>query len=101
MWAELGIVGLGLFLLMLYFFYKTVFIFLKSKLNVENKIITLGLFMGITCFLIHSLFSFPLHAPALGSSFFVIMSLTITYISNFNLSESEKEKNIRKIDILF
>lgn len=99
MWAELGIVGLGLFLLIFYFFYKTVFIFLKRKLNIENKIIVLGLFMGITCFLIHSLFAFPLHVPALGSSFFVIMSLTIVYISNFNLSESEKEKNIRKIDL--
>jgi O-antigen ligase/Tfp pilus assembly protein PilF len=99
MWAELGIVGLGLFLLMFYFFYKTVFIFLKRKLNIENKIIVLGLFMGITCFLIHSLFAFPLHVPALGASFFVIMSLTITYINNFNLSESEKEKNIRKKDL--
>ena len=99
MWAELGIVGLGLFLLMFYFFYKTVFIFLKSKLNIENKIIALGLFMGITCFLIHSLFAFPLHVPALVSSFFLIMSLTIAYINNFNLSESEKEKNIRKIDL--
>jgi tetratricopeptide (TPR) repeat protein len=55
--------------------------------------------MGITCFLIHSLFAFPLHVPALGSSFFLITSLTIAYINNFNLSESEKEKNIRKIDL--
>ena len=99
MWAELGIVGLGLFILIFYFFYKTVFIFLKSKLNIKNKIIVLGLFMGTTCFLIHSLFAFPLHVPALGSSFFVIMSLTIAYINNFNLSESEKEKNIRKMDL--
>jgi tetratricopeptide (TPR) repeat protein len=55
--------------------------------------------MGITCFLVHSLFAFPLHVPALGLSFFVIISLTIAYINNFNLSESEKEKNIRKIDL--
>jgi len=65
MCAELGIVGLGLFILIFYFFYKTVFIFLKSKLNIENKIIVLGSFMGITCFLIHSLFAFPLHVPAI------------------------------------
>ena len=99
MWAELGLVGLGLFLLIFYFFYKTIFVFFKSNLNIENKIITLGLFMGITCFLIHSLFAFPLHVPALGSAFFAIMSLTIVYINNVNLSESEKEKNIRKIDL--
>jgi len=99
MWAELGIVGLGLFLLIFYFFYKTIFVFFKSNLNIENKIIILGLFMGITCFSIHSLFAFPLHVPALGSSFFVIMSLTIVSINNFNLSESEKEKNIGKINL--
>jgi len=99
MWAELGVVGLVVFLSIIFISYYLIINYFKKEHNDKKKIIVLGLFMGITCFLIHSLFDFPLHVPALGSAFFVIMSLTVVYINNSNLSEFKKEKNIRKIDL--
>ena len=99
MWAELGLVGLGVFLSIIFIFYNFIINYFKKEHDDKKKIIVLGLLMGITCFLFHSLFTFPLHVPALGSAFFVIMSLTMVYIGNFNLSEVKKEKIIKKIQL--
>lgn len=99
MWAELGLVGLGVFLSIIFIFYNLIINYFKKEHNDKKKIIVLGLLMGITCFLFHSLFTFPLHVPALGSAFFVIMSLTMVYIGIFNLSEVKKEKIIKKIQL--
>jgi len=101
MWAELGLVGLGVFLSIIFVFYNLIINYFKKEHNDKKRITVLGLLMGITCFLIHSLFTFPLHVPALGSAFFVIMSLTMVYIGNFNLSEVKKEKIIKKIQLKF
>jgi len=62
---------------------------------VTKKIIVFGILMGIVCFLIHSLFTFPLHIPALGSAFFIVAGLTVVYIEDFIFSFSNK--NTRKI----
>lgn len=73
----------------------------KSKLSLfenqeKDKIIVFGLLMGITCFLIHSLFTFPLHVPALGLTFFIIIGLAIVYIRNITLMKFEKNIIIKK-----
>jgi len=94
-WAELGIIGLGILLLIIFTFYKLVWEFFKEEKNSKKKLMCLGLFLGINCFLIHSLFTFPLHVPTLGSTFFVIFGLTVVYIKDFNLSKIGKERNIR------
>ncbi len=95
MWSELGIIGLWIFLLIIFVFYKLVWEFLKEEKDNKKKLTCLGLFLGINCFLIHSLFTFPLHVPALGSTFFIIFGLTVVYIKDFNLSKIEKEINIK------
>jgi O-antigen ligase/Tfp pilus assembly protein PilF len=95
MWSELGIIGLGIFLLIIFVFYKLVWEFLKQEKDNKKKLTCLGLFLGINCFLIHSLFTFPLHVPTLGSTFFIIFGLTVVYIKDFNLSKIEKEINIK------
>ena len=86
-WAEIGMIGLGLFILIFYFFFKAIFNFYKSSKNIKDKIITFGLVMGITSFLIHSLFTFPLHVPALGSAFFILLGLTVVYVGKFNINK--------------
>ena len=86
-WAEIGMIGLGLFILIFYFFFKAIFNFYKSSKNIKDKTITLGLVMGITSFLIHSLFTFPLHVPALGSAFFILLGLTVVYVEKFNINK--------------
>jgi O-antigen ligase/Tfp pilus assembly protein PilF len=99
-WAELGIIGLALFLLIFYFFYKTIIDFYKSSKNIKDKTIMLGLVMGITCFLIHCLFSFPLHVPALGITFFAIMGLTVVYMRKTNLYEIGSDNCLKEVKLI-
>jgi len=100
MWAELGIIGLGLFLLIFYFIFHTVFNFYKRSKNSEDRLIILGLITGITCFMIHSLFTFALHVPVLGAIFFIIVGLTVTFAEDYNVSEnSVSNKKIKKINL--
>jgi len=101
--AELGIIGLGIFLYIIFIFYRSALKFLKEKKEEkgeEEKLILWGLLMGITCFLFHSMFTFPFHVPALGSAFFIIFAFTFLYINNFfNLERQdqlEKKKNEKK-----
>jgi len=96
--AELGLLGLGLFIVIIFILYSTVLNFLKKEQNSKNRLVCWGLMMGISCFLIHSLFTFPLHVPALGSTFFTIIGLTTIYIRNYNLSQFKKEKIIKKFN---
>ena len=94
--AELGIIGLGIFLYIIFIFYRSALKFLKEKKEgkgKKEKLILWGLLMGITCFLFDSMFTFPLHVPALGSAFFIIFALTFLYINNFfNLEQQDQLK---------
>lgn len=99
MWAELGIIGLGLFILIFYFFYKTIFNFFKSSKNIKDKAITLGLVTGITSFLIHSLFTFPLHVPALGITFFALLGLTVIYTRKINLPQTDSDNRPKEFKL--
>jgi len=66
----------------------------SNKKSVKKRIIVFGLLMGITCFLIHSMFTFPLHVPALGSAFFILLGLTVVYVGEFDLNKINKKKSI-------
>jgi len=97
--AELGIIGLGVFLYILFIFYRSALKFLKEKKGEKGKkekLILWGLLMGITCFLFHNMLTFPLHVPALGSAFFTIFALTFLYINNFFNSEQQDQLKTKK-----
>ena len=94
--AEIGLFGLGIVLLLILKLYILFIIFLKKETDNKRKLICWGLLLGVTSFLIHSLFTFPLHVPALGSAFFIILGLGAAYIKNFDLlkeKNKEREKN--------
>ena len=95
MWAEIGIIGLGIFIGIILMFFNLIINYLKKVDNdsEKDKIIVFGLVLGVTCFLIHSLFTFPLHVPALGSTFFILLGLTVGYIGGFDLNKTNK-KNV-------
>jgi len=98
--AELGIIGLGLFLLIFYFIFHTVFNFYRRNKNGKDKLIILGLIMGITCFMIHNLFALVFRVPVLGVIFFIIVGLTIKYAEDCNASENYvPDKMIKKINL--
>jgi tetratricopeptide (TPR) repeat protein len=91
--VELGILGLVSFLIMFYLFYKKILLALFHE-NASNQVkaILLGLLMGISAFLIHCLFTFPLHVPALGMTFFGMLGLTVAYIGTINIKKRDKLK---------
>ena len=89
--VEIGLLGLGIILIIILKLYSLFINVLKKETDNKRKLICWGLLLGITSFLIHSLFTFPLHVPALGSAFFIILGLTVVYSKNFNLPE-ERDK---------
>ena len=91
--AEMGIFGFIAFLILFYFFYKKILLALSHE-NTSNreKAILLGMLMGISGFLIHCLFTFPLHVPALGMTFFGIMGLSVAYIGTINIKKRDEQK---------
>ena len=92
--AEIGLFGLGIILIMILKLYSLFINILKKEIDNKRKLTCWGLLLGITSFLIHCLFTFPLHVPALGSAFFIILGLSAAYIKNFDLSkERGKERN--------
>jgi len=93
--AEIGLLGLGIILIIILKLYNLFINFLKKEIDNKRKLICWGLLLGITSFLMHSLFSFPLHVPALGSAFFIFVGLSVVYIKNFDLSE-ERDKETNK-----
>ena len=93
--SEIGIIGLLIFLIIIFFFYKNSWGLLRAKnLRKENKLIYLGMFLGINIFLIHCLFTFPLHVAFLGASFFIMLGL-----ANYIYIDNLKEHSIFKIHI--
>jgi tetratricopeptide (TPR) repeat protein len=67
---------------------------------INRKIIVIGLISGITVTLIHSIFSFPFHIPAVGAAFWFIIGLTMASKNIFAKKEKEDSKvNCREINL--
>ncbi len=99
MWAEIGIIGLGIFIGIILMFYSLIIDYLKKNDNDKEKIIAFGLVLGITCFLIHCLFCFPLHVPALGITFFTLLGLTVIYTRKINLPKTDSDNKPKEIKL--
>ena len=76
-WAEMGIVGLIAFILIIITFYITTINMIRKIKIVNEKIIIIGLISGITITLLHSIFSFPFHIPAVSSAFWFLIGVTM------------------------
>jgi len=100
MWAELGIIGLGIFIGIILLFYSLIINYLKKNNSDKEKIIVFGLVMGITCFLTHSLFTFPLHVPALGLTFFALLGLTVVYMRKTYLHEIDSDNCLKEVKLI-
>jgi len=99
MWAELGIIGLGIFLGIILMFYSLIIDYLTKNDIEKDKIIVFGLVLGITCFLIHCLFTFPLHVPALGVTFFALLGLTVIYTRKINLPKTDSDNRPKEFKL--
>lgn len=96
LWAELGIIGLGIFtwLIISYFSYG-----LKILKKVKDKYkqgIIIGLMGSIIAVLVDGIFGFPLHLPATIILFWLALGLTI---AENKVEVDEREINMRKKNI--
>jgi len=91
--AEIGLVGLLIFLAVIFLFYFSIYQYLKKSVKKEGMIIIFGLVMAITCFLIHSMFTFPFHVPVLGSTFFIFLGLAVVYMRITGINRNENQKD--------
>jgi O-antigen ligase len=97
LWAELGIVGLGIFiwLIIIYFYYGLRFI--KRVKNRYKQGITIGLMGAVVAVLIDGIFGFPLHLPATVVLFWLALALTIVTIKSEvdaeEVNTSKKDSN--------
>jgi len=99
MWVEIGIIGLGIFIGIILMFYSSIINYLKKNNNDKEKIIVFGLVLGITCFLIHCLFTFPLHVPALGVTFFALLGLTEIYTRKINSDKTGSDNSKKELKL--
>jgi len=80
LWAELGIVGLGIFIwLMVSYFSYGIKLLRKIKDSYKRGII-IGLMGSIMAVLVDGIFGFPLHLPATIVLFWLVLALTIATI---------------------
>jgi O-antigen ligase len=92
-WAELGIIGLGIFLWMIivYFYYGLKF--LKRTKDNYKQGAAIGLMGIVMAVLVDGIFGFPLHLPATIIVFWLSLGLTISISQN---EREEKEREIAK-----
>jgi len=80
LWAELGIIGLGIFLWLMVSYFNYGIKFLKKIKDNYKQGIIIGLMGAIVAVLVDGIFGFPLHLPATIVLFWLVLALTITTI---------------------
>ena len=100
-WAELGIIGLGIFLWIVigYFYYGLRFL-KKTKDNYKQGTV-IGLMGAVAAILVDGIFGFPLHLPATAILFWLFLGLTVAVAienkENNSLEKPTTRKGFNKI----
>jgi len=100
-WSELGIIGLLLFLWIIFNYYRNILIHFRM-MGEKEKAITIGLAGGLTAVLIDALFGFPLQLAASISLFWMSLGFTSAQINIANtrekmlISHEKDDNNVKK-----
>jgi len=82
LWAELGIVGLGIFIWLIISYFNYGLRFIKRVKNRYKQGIIIGLMGAVVAVLIDGIFGFPLHLPATIVLFWLALALTMVTIKS-------------------
>jgi O-antigen ligase len=97
LWAELGIVGLGIFIWLVISYFNYGLRFIKRVKNRYKQGIIIGLMGAVVAVLIDGIFGFPLHLPATIVLFWLALALTIVTIKSEigaeEVNTSKKDSN--------
>jgi len=96
LWAELGIVGLGIFIWLIISYFNYGIKILKKIKGHYKQGILIGLMGAIVVVLVDGIFGFPLHLPATLVLFWLSIGLTI--VLGRNESCPNKENVVQKYD---
>lgn len=97
LWAEMGIVGLGIFIWLIISYFSCGLKILRKIKDEYRQGIIIGLMGAVVAVLVDSIFGFPLHLPATVVLFWLALALTMVMIK----SEADVEKiNISKKDTI-
>ena len=91
LWAELGILGLGIFFWLIVAYFNYGIKFLKRLRDKYKQGIVIGLMGGILAVLIDAIFGFPIHLPATLVLFWLFIGLIVSLNNSENHSEQEVE----------
>ena len=95
LWAELGIIGLAIFIWLMITYFNYGIRYLKREKNVQKQGIVIGLMGAVAAVLVDGIFGFPLHLPATIVLFWLALALTFAMI---NREAGAKEINIAEKD---
>jgi len=97
LWAELGIIGLGIFIWLIINYFSYGLRFLKRSKNIYNQGMVIG-FMGVVvAILFDGIFGFPLHLIATVILFWLSIGLTMV-VGNSEFYPDNEEFNQKYID---
>jgi len=101
LWAEIGIIGLGIFIWLIVSYFNYGLKLLKKTKDNHKQGIIIGLMGSIVAVLIDSIFGFPLHLPATLILLWLSLGLTIVLgdkvdIRNINLTNKNSNRNVIK-----
>lgn len=100
LWAELGVIGLGMFLWLIISYFNYGFKTLRKIKNNYRQGIIIGLMGSIVAFLVDAIFWFPMHQPANIVLFWLILGLTFSELRDNEVCIDKKiqiQKNIKEI----
>ncbi len=78
LWAELGLIGLGIFIWIIIVYFRSGIKYLKRIKDRYKQGIIIGLMGGVIAVLIDAIFGFPLHLPATICLFWLSLGVTFS-----------------------
>ena len=100
--AELGIIGLAIFIWLMITYFNYGMRYLKREKNVQKQGIVIGLMGAVVAVLVDGIFGFPLHLPATIVLFWLALALTFamtkreTGAKEINIAEKDTNKKTKK-----
>jgi O-antigen ligase/Tfp pilus assembly protein PilF len=102
LWAEIGIIGLAIFIWLMITYFNYGIRYLKRENNKQKKGIVIGLMGAVVAVLMDGMFGFPLHLPATIALFWLALALTVVMIKReadvgeINIAEEDTNKKIKR-----
>jgi len=101
LWAEIGIIGLGIFAWLIISYFNYGLRFIKKEKDYYRQGIIIGLMGAVVAVLVDGIFGFPLHLPATVILFWLVLALTIATIKSeadaeeIDLAKKDSNKKIK------